>query len=229
MSGVAEEHSACLGGHAAKGAPASKGVFLRAAVSKVLAVSKSTRPKDVQQEIELHYGQKIPYRAAYSALTELRGSTIEAQREEFRMLLAYVDALARADSTGRFLLDTEDVTWKFQRLFVCPSSSRTIFCYCPKFIACDGTFTKARFRQILLFAATIDGNDEIVLLAWAIVESENEGSWLWFFEHLKRDIPELETEPFTLISDRDKGLVKADGVFPNAVRAYCCLHIAENV
>ena len=61
VSAVAEEHSACLGSHAAKGAPASKGVFLRTVVSKVLAVSKSTRPKDIQQAIELHYGQKIPY------------------------------------------------------------------------------------------------------------------------------------------------------------------------
>ena len=39
----------------------------------------------------------------------------------------------------------------------------------------------------------------------------------------------METEPFTFISDPDKGLVQADGVFPNAVHAYCCLHIAENV
>ena len=31
------------------------------------------------------------------------------------------------------------------------------------------------------------------------------------------------------MSDRDKGLVKADSAFPNAVRAYCCLHIAENI
>ena len=65
-----------------------------------------------------------------------------------------------------------------------------IFRHCPKFIACDGTFTKARFRQILLFATTIAGNDEIVLLAWAIVESKNEGSWLWLFEPLKQVIPE---------------------------------------
>ena len=150
---------------------ASKQVFLRTAIPKILAVSKSTRPKQVQQAVELHYGQKIGYQAAHTVLAGLQGGGIEAEREELRKLPAYVETLARADREGRFSLDREDVSWKFHRLLVCPSSSREIFRHCPKFIACDGTFTKAQFRQILFFAATIDGNDEIVLLAWAVVES----------------------------------------------------------
>ena len=36
-------------------------------------------------------------------------------------------------------------------------------------------------------------------------------------------------EDFTLISDRDKGLLKADGIFPYAIRAWCCFHLSENV
>ena len=150
-------------------------------------------------------------------------------RDAYRGLPAYIDALVSADPLGRFILDTEERSWQFQRLFICLSSSQEIFTHCPKFLACNGTFTKARFRQILLFATAIDGNDEIVLLAWAVVESENEDSWAWFFEHLKHALPELASNVFTLISDRDKGLIKADCAFPKATQAYCCLHIAENV
>ena len=36
-------------------------------------------------------------------------------------------------------------------------------------------------------------------------------------------------EDFILISDRDKGLLKADGIFPHAIRAWCCFHLSENV
>jgi hypothetical protein len=42
-------------------------------------------------------------------------------------------------------------------------------------------------------------------------------------------IPELNDEDVTLITDRDKGLTAADDEFPNAIRAYCCQHIADNV
>lgn len=36
-------------------------------------------------------------------------------------------------------------------------------------------------------------------------------------------------EGFTLISDRDKGLLKTDRVFPFPIRAWCCFQLSENV
>ena len=47
-----------------------------------------------------------------------------------------------------------------------------------------------------------------------------------------RAIPVLSNNsehPFTLISDRDKGLTNVDDVFPYAIRTWCCWHLAENV
>jgi hypothetical protein len=160
---------------------------------------------------------------------ELRGGGIEAERKESPELPSYVDALTSANPARRLLLDRENISWKFRWLFICWSSSREIFRCCPRFIACNATFTKARFRRILPFATTINGNDEIVFLAWAVVESENEDSWSGFFEHLKQAPAELNDNGFKLFSDRDKGLVIAASAFPKAVRAYCCLDIAENV
>lgn len=82
-------------------------------------------------------------------------------------------------------------------------------------MAVDGTFLKARFVQTLLLAVGIDANGNILLLAWGIVESENESSWRYFPEHLRKAIP--ESESMTLISDRDKGLLAADAVMGNGV------------
>jgi hypothetical protein len=42
-------------------------------------------------------------------------------------------------------------------------------------------------------------------------------------------IPDLATTSFTLISDRDKGLLACDNQFPFAFRAFCCQHIAANI
>ena len=40
----------------------------------------------------------------------------------------------------------------------------------------DGTFIKTRFPQILLLAITLDPNNNILVLAWAVVKSENRDS-----------------------------------------------------
>lgn len=93
----------------------------------------------------------------------------------------------------------------------------------------DGTFLKARFILTLLLAVGIDANGELILLAWAVVESENRNSWEWFFRHLRRAIPEISSEECTLISDRDKGLIEAEVVLGGrVVVAWCCHHLKEN-
>jgi MULE transposase-like protein len=76
----------------------------------------------------------------------------------------------------------------------------------------------------------IDADNHILPIAWAIVESENENSWIWFSLHLKTAIPELATEAVTAISDRDKGLREAvDQLGPLCLAAYCCWHLKENL
>lgn len=50
----------------------------------------------------------------------------------------------------------------------------------------------------------LDTDGQIVLLAWAVVESENNDSWSYFMYHLKVAIPQVLD--VIIISDRDKGL-----------------------
>jgi len=42
-----------------------------------------------------------------------------------------------------------------------------------KFMALDRTFLKARFVETLLLAVGIDAKGKSLILAWAVVESEN--------------------------------------------------------
>ena len=95
--------------------------------------------------------------------------------------------------------------------------------------AVNGTFLKARFILTLLAAISINANGKIVLLAWAIVESENGPAWEWFLQHLRWSIPSLAGEAATIISNRDKGLAKAQRVLgPLVVTAHCCYHLKGN-
>ncbi|RDL40915.1 uncharacterized protein BP5553_00894 [Venustampulla echinocandica] len=98
-----------------------------------------------------------------------------------------------------------------------------------RLFAVDGTFLKAQFVLTLLVAVGIDANGEIVLLAWAVVESENGPAWEWFLQHLRWSIPSLAGEPATVISDRDKRLAEAQRVLrPLVVAAHCCYHLKGN-
>jgi hypothetical protein len=107
--------------------------------------------------------------------------------------------------------------------------ARASFQMCRGLVAVDGTFLKSRFVLTLLLAVAIDANNEILILAWAVVESENKSSWEWFFQHLSWAIPDISTMPVTLLSDRDNGLIEAEAILgPFVVPAWCCHHIKEN-
>jgi hypothetical protein len=66
-------------------------------------------------------------------------------------------------------------------------------------------------------------------LAWAVVESENEDSWRYFFKHLVQAIPEIEEKATVFISDCDKGLGAADDELGDKInRAICAYHLIDN-
>jgi hypothetical protein len=96
-------------------------------------------------------------------------------------------------------------------------------------VGVDSTFLKGRFIQQLLLAVGIDANGNTLILAWAVVESENEESWRYFFKHLAEAIPEIADELCILISDRDKGIAATEEELGQyIVRAVCCYHLKDN-
>jgi hypothetical protein len=73
---------------------------------------------------------------------------------------------------------------------------------------------------------------------WAIVESENTSLWTWFILNLIEGCQAINqptkigksTIHTTVMSDRDKGLLKAEiDAIPDAYWAFCCWHLAKNV
>ena len=51
--------------------------YLLTAVPTVLAVTRSTKPKDVQAAVQRFLGQKIGYQAAHKALLAIQNKDIE--------------------------------------------------------------------------------------------------------------------------------------------------------
>ena len=54
------------------------------------------------------------------------------------------------------------------------------FRHCSPVICVDVTFLSSKYQGTLLIAIIADANNQIIPLAYAVVESENNDSWLWF-------------------------------------------------
>ena len=179
-------HTTCLGAAPVPRASSSHSVYLPEAVPKILAITKKTKPKDIQQAMQLHHNVSIGYAVAHKTLQYLNGQDISMERAQFRVLSSYIQKLCEIDQEGHFHLSACPESRRFQRLFISPAASRHLFRGSPKFVTADGTFTKSKFRQTLLFAVGIDGDNHVILLAWALVESENQDSWEYFLHNLIR-------------------------------------------
>jgi transposase-like protein len=95
----------------------------------------------------------------------------------------------------------------------------------------DGTFLIGKYRGTLIMAAAVDPEDQIVPVAFALAEGENNESWSWFMRLLRVQVLG-PTRTICLISDRHAGLLNAaaehiDGFLP-LVHRWCMRHFAAN-
>ncbi|XP_019173819.1 PREDICTED: uncharacterized protein LOC109169391 [Ipomoea nil] len=85
---------------------------------------------------------------------------------------------------------------------------------------------------MLLTAISIDGNDSIFPLAYAIVEGEKKESWTWFLELLKTDLEITKSveDEYCFISDKQKGLIPAfESELPGVENRFCVRHLHANM
>ncbi|KAL0397403.1 UNVERIFIED_CONTAM: hypothetical protein Scaly_0188700 [Sesamum calycinum] len=80
--------------------------------------------------------------------------------------------------------------------------------------------------------AAMDGNQQVLPLAFAVVDEETYPSWKWFLQQLSRHVIRGR-RGMCLISDRHGGLIKAvregpDFVSPHGVHRYCLRHVCSN-
>jgi len=93
----------------------------------------------------------------------------------------------------------------FKRLYVCLKAHEDIFVSCKTIIGVDDCFLKGKYGDELLTVVGRDGNDQMLPLAYAVVEVENKETWSWFLDLMIRDLrgPEL-CSTYTFISDQQK-------------------------
>ena len=71
---------------------------------------------------------------------------------------------------------------------MCLKASKDNFVSCRPIIGLDGCFLKGKYGGELLSVVARDGNDQMIPLAYCVVEVENKEMWSWFLVLLVDDL-----------------------------------------
>ena len=93
--------------------------------------------------------------------------------------------------------------------FVAPKACQLSSEHLRRFISIDACHTTSQFGSILHIAVGYDANNEILPLACGVSTGEKYETWRWFLDQLCIAYPWLRRGKTALISDRQKGLIKA--------------------
>jgi Transposase, Mutator family len=163
--------------------------------------------------------------------------TIEAHLGQFFWIPSLINAYKESDPEGTYMLEEDPCVWdsglrQFRRCYVCLLTSKHFWSNASiRLLSCDGTHTRNNcFKQVVLITTAYDGNNNIVVLAFAIVDVEDGDNWTWYKEQLEEDFLGISI----WMSDKGKGITSnafqlnlSQSVDEFAV-SRCARHIAEN-
>ncbi|CAA7021461.1 unnamed protein product [Microthlaspi erraticum] len=188
----------------------------------------------IKDTIKERYNIVVPMSKCYRRRKIALNTIMEARTTQFAKLWDYEAELKRTHPNIRTELctirkDDVDVDM-FDCFYIYFDEFRTTWKNCCRpVIGLDGCFLKWDLNCDLLAAVGRDTDNRMYPIAWAIVRGETKYTWGWFIKKLKVDLDLENGENFTIISDKEKGLVIAmDAELPKAEHRTCARHIYAN-
>jgi hypothetical protein len=161
----------------------------------------------LSKKFEISVTKMAAYRAKDKAVKRLRGDF----NAQFGLLQDYILELQNRNPNTTVKLDfapsslQQSQSRVFRRIYVCLGALKQGFKELGReLIGLDGAFMKGPYPGQLLTAVSVDGNNGIYPVAYALVESECRDSWEWFLQCLQDDLDLPSNANFTFISDRQK-------------------------
>ncbi|CAA7015041.1 unnamed protein product [Microthlaspi erraticum] len=178
-----------------------------------------------------HHSVRVSYwkawRARELAMDSAKGSTAAS----YGLLPAYLHLLNVSNPGTITSIETEVDEAKQNRFKFCfavfGGTVRRLH-FMRKVMVIDSTHLRERYSCCLLTASAQKGNFQIYSIAFAIVDSENDRAWEWFFGRLKQVVPDEES--LTFVSERHSSIYAGLGkMYPKSSHSACIVHLQRNV
>ncbi|XP_075515402.1 uncharacterized protein LOC142550045 [Primulina tabacum] len=192
--------------------------------------------KYVRESIKVKYGYDISYAKAWQSLKRAVEIVYGTWESSVTLLPKYIGCLSKYNPgtiVERKNLGPYDqlhkilnfVFWAFKP---CIDGYR----HCCNIINVDGTHMYTKYKHKLLIAVNLDANNQVLPLAFALVDEENCESWHWFLSNVARHVTR-GCSGVCLISDRHAGITSAvqdlpDFKPPRGVHRFCLRHVCSN-
>lgn len=196
----------------------------------------------IQERITGVLKYKVSYFKAWKAKQRAVAQIFGDWEESYDLLPRWLNYMLRFSPGSYYAISTSDIidcngnvvvgSKTFKRVFWTFKQCCDAFEYCKPVIQIDGTWLYGKYSGTLLIATTQDGNNNVLPIAFAIVEGENLSSWSWFLRLIRMKV--TQKQGICLISDRHAGIKAAvrnpanGWQPPNAYHVYCIRHIASN-
>ncbi|XP_010495597.1 PREDICTED: uncharacterized protein LOC104772711 [Camelina sativa] len=199
--------------------------------AKLSDPSKAPLPMDLQQLVL----EDLKVSASYSKCWRAREKAIEdlfgCDEESYYNLAEYLHLLKLANPgtvTNIKIEIEEDGSERLLYTFLAFGASIQGFSKLRRVLLVDGAHLTGKYKGVLLTASGQDGNFQVFPLAFAVVDSEDDDAWTWFFEKVERIIADSKT--LTIISNRHQSIyVAKKRGFLLAHHGACIVHLARNV
>jgi hypothetical protein len=192
-------------------------------------VQGSSKPTAAQiLEIERRRGNPIQYHQGYRTLRAIERNLYGDAPESFKKLPAFLSRLAKVDHAGYWKMETKDDV--FSRCFVAPAATLNAYTHCRRFLTIDRAPWKTKWDFSLLVAATLDANDQVLPLAWAVVPDEKVESWAFFLRHVRLAFPKIDSPRTALLLNPRLGIDDAvTQELPAVAMIYCCEYLSRTL
>ncbi|XP_057734013.1 uncharacterized protein LOC130949260 [Arachis stenosperma] len=177
------------------------------AIKPLVEVDPSIRVKSVIAKVQAKFNYTISYRKAWLAKQKA------------------VESIFSGDDLVPNIRVLHRVFWSY---YPCIRAFR----HCKPIVQVDGTHLYGKYKGCLLVAVSQDGNNNIVLIAFAIVEGETSEAWHFFLSNLRQHV--VTRDGVGLISDRHDSIraaiARSNGAWspPRAFHMFCIRHIESN-
>ncbi|XP_073273302.1 uncharacterized protein [Primulina huaijiensis] len=146
--------------------------------------------KYIIENVKDKYGYQISYKKVWRSLKRAMEIAYGTWESSVQLLPKYMCALSQYNPgtvvEWKHLRANTDICKTLNYVFWAFRPCIDGFRHCRKIISVDGTHLYTKYKHKMLIGVTMDANNQVLPLAFAIVDEETTDSLKWFLENLGR-------------------------------------------